>query len=206
MTDTMRESLDVSRETARRLDAFVADLLEWNTRLNLIAPSTEAEVWARHVLDSAQLTSCAPAGWMHWLDIGSGAGFPGLVIALLARDYDRAPRVTLIESDQRKAAFLIICAQRYAPNARVLPQRAEYTRQISADVISARAVADLNRLLDMSYHHGTDATTFLFPKGAQADEEIAAARRAWRFDLETLPSSSDPSGRILKLTNLTHAD
>lgn len=188
----------VSRETVERLDRFATLLRHWTRRVNLVSPGTVDALWTRHILDSAQLHAAAPSEARHWLDIGSGGGLPGIVCAVLAAEVSPATRFTLVESDRRKCAFLSACVRELGLAARVEPGRIEALPPLGADVISARAVAPLDRLFSLATPHGTSNTTYLFPKGTRHAEEIDAARARWRFTVETLESITDPAARILR--------
>ena len=195
---------DVSRETEGLLDRFASLVARWTPRINLIAPSTLAEIGTRHIADSAQLLDHAPPAWSHWADLGSGAGFPGIVIAILARDRIPAPRITLVESDQRKAAFLTTALHDLGLSARVLAARAETLAPLGADVLSARALAPLAALLPLAQRHLAPGGRALFPKGRRAEDEITVARAACRFDLVSHPSRTDPQARILQIVGIAH--
>ncbi len=184
------------------LQGYVALLEKWNPAVNLVAPRTLSEVWLRHIEDSAQLLPLT--GGNNWADLGSGGGLPGMVIAILSRDTDR--RVTLVESDRRKAAFLAEAARLFAPGTRVIAERIEATPPLSADVVSARALAPLDRLLPLVARHLAPGGTALLLKGKGLEAELASARRAWDFHAEILPSRTDPWGAILKLTECRRAD
>ena len=195
---------NVSRETADRLCRFAALVARWTPHINLIAKSTVPEIERRHIRDSAQLLSFAPLGWTLWADLGSGGGFPGIVIAILADELQPGARITLVDSDQRKAAFLQSAIRDLGLRARVLSGRAETLPPLGADVLSARALAPLPQLLPLAARHLTPGGRALFPKGRRAEEEIAAARTAWRFDLVSHPSCTDPDARILQIGGVTH--
>jgi 16S rRNA (guanine527-N7)-methyltransferase len=194
-------AFNVSRETLGQLLTYVALLEQWQPRINLVAGATLPDVWHRHIADSAQLLALAP-GAQTWLDLGSGAGFPGLVIAILAQG-DSMPRVTLIESDRRKSAFLSEVARRTGISVEIHTARIEQiaTQRIlpSVDVVSARALAPLVRLLPLSLPFFGDATLGLFPKGRDAESEVAQARADWAFDVEMTPSLTDAAARIVAI-------
>lgn len=192
--------LVVSAETLDRLRAFDAALARWSAAINLIAPATLSESWDRHIRDSAQLFSLLPEGARHWADLGSGGGLPGIVIAILARGTPLA--VTLVESDHRKAAFLRQQVQDHGLNARVETARAETLAPLQADVVSARALAPLARLLPMVARHLAPGGTALLPKGRRWATERDEARASWSFDLDALPSCLDPESRILRLSQI----
>lgn len=196
--------LDLPRATLERLEALEALVRRWTARINLVAPSTLPELWTRHIADSAQLWPLAPPGAAAWADLGSGGGFPGLVIAALAADRG-SPRVALIESDGRKCAFLRSAARELSLPATVLDRRAEAAPPQAAAVVSARALAPLPALLPLVARHLAPGGTALLPKGRGHAAELDAARAAgWRFAVEALPSATDPSARILRLRNLAH--
>ncbi len=196
---------DVSRETSDKLARLAALVAQWTPRINLIAPATLPEIGTRHIADSAQLLALAPRGWTHWADLGSGAGFPGLVIAILTRDRRPSTRITLVDSDQRKAAFLRTAIRDLGLSARVIAARAEAIPPFAADVLSARALAPLPALLPLALRHLAPGGRALFPKGRRAGDEIAAARADWHFDLVTHPSLTDPQARILDIGGVAHA-
>lgn len=190
--------IDVSRETLDRLEAYQALLLKWNPRINLVAASTLTDSWRRHFVDSAQLYALAPPGIANWCDIGSGAGFPGLVIAAIASERN-GPSVTLVESDHRKCAFLHEAARVMDVRVRVHSDRIEALPGQDADVLSARALAPLDVLLEHTEKHRKRNGTALFPKGSTVHKEVEAARRRWRFDATLHSSATDPGATILEI-------
>jgi 16S rRNA (guanine527-N7)-methyltransferase len=191
-----------------RLAGLAALLEKWNRRINLVAPGTLPEVWRRHITDSAQLFPLMPerlqTGPGLWLDLGSGGGFPGLVIAALAVDLAPGLTVELVESDARKCAFLQTATQTLALPARVTRSRIEDLSQRQADVISARALAPLDRLLELALPHLAPQGLCLFLKGASFAAEEAAARGRFRFHLDAVPSQTDASGVIARIAALAH--
>ena len=148
---TLFSDLNVSRETYDALKAYQRLLEKWTTRINLISKSTHDDVWVRHICDSAQVMALASPHARHWVDIGSGGGLPGLVVAILAKAFNPQLRVTLIESDQRKAVFVRTVVRELQLNATVQAKRIEAVGPLKADVISARALADLNDLLRLTH-------------------------------------------------------
>jgi len=177
-------------------------LADWNERMNLVGPSGLAEFWSRHVWDSAQLLAVAPAA-VTWADLGSGAGFPGLVLAILLKGRPGV-RVDLVESLGKRCRFLEAVVEALALPAEVRQARAE-TVAVQVDVVTARAVAPLTKLLGFAKPTMDRGAVGLFPKGRGADAEIAEARKAWRFKVDILPSRSGPDGRILRITDVTRA-
>lgn len=183
----------VPRETFETLEAYVGLLLEENERQNLISRSTAEQVWDRHIVDSAQLVRFAPRPDSSWLDIGSGAGLPGLVIALLTEG-----PVTLVEPRKLRAGFLQRAAETLGLAGRVTVHAAKVERIAGKfDVITARAVASLDVLLSLSAHLSTDKTRWLFPKGKSAQLELEEARRAWQGEFRLEPSVTSQEAAIL---------
>lgn len=197
--------VSVSRETTDRLHIYESLLRRWNSKINLVAPSTLEDVWNRHFVDSAQLWPLRPASVLSWLDLGSGAGFPGLIIAILAEAASNGPRVTLVESDLRKSAFLNTVLRETGVSARVVSKRIENADLGRFDVVSARALAPLPKLLSLSAPYFGPDTVGLFPKGAGAELELAEALAFWRFSVQKVVSRTDPRGVILKVGELSHA-
>ncbi|HVN02526.1 MAG TPA: 16S rRNA (guanine(527)-N(7))-methyltransferase RsmG [Caulobacteraceae bacterium] len=182
-----------------RLQALLGD---WNARMNLVSAASLAEFWPRHAFDSAQLVGLAPAA-RTWVDIGAGAGFPGLVIAILLKGAPGA-KVWLVESQAKRCRFLAEAVSALGLPAEVVNARAEDLK-LKADVVTARAVAPLVRLLGYAQPCLARGAIGLFPKGRGAEAEIAEARKAWRFRCEAIPSRSDPDGRILRVEGLARA-
>lgn len=174
-------------------------LVQWQAKINLVSPGTLSEVWHRHFADSAQLVRLAPADAKTWLDLGSGAGFPGLVVALLLAEKGLC-RVTLCESDTRKAAFLADVKRKLGLAVDIISARIETDSTHASvgrvDVVSARALAPLQRLVPLAAPFFHEQTVGLFPKGREAEKEIAEAATAWRFEAELQPSVTDREGRI----------
>jgi 16S rRNA (guanine527-N7)-methyltransferase len=192
----------VSRETIVKLSEYEALLRQWQRTVNLVAPSTLECIWNRHFADSAQLLALAPPGAKRWLDLGSGAGFPGLVLAVLLAERG-GDTMTLMESDQRKAAFLREVARRTGVPVDILCERIEKSAtQAKVNVITARALAPLPRLLDLAAPYFTDDTVGLFLKGREAQAEVDAARQRWDFALALHPSQTDSEGRVVAVSAL----
>lgn len=196
------EGLSVSRETTERLSIYVDLLEKWNRRINLIAKSTQPDIWQRHIADSAQLLVHAPPAVTHWLDFGSGGGLPGLVVAIIGNDSGRVKTITLVESDARKCVFLTEATRTLGLNVRVLNQRVEAVPLQAADVISARALADLSSLCDYAYPHCHQDTVLFFPKGAAHAQELTAASKAWDFEANVHQSRTDSRAAIVELWRL----
>ena len=199
---TLPSELNVSRETSGRLSRFAAMLQKWNPRINLVSRNSIADLWTRHIVDSVQVFRCVtPAG--HWVDLGSGGGFPGLIVAILAVDEVPDLRVTLIESDQRKAAFLRAAARETGADCTVVSKRIEAVEPQKADFLSARALTDLDGLLGFAERHLSPEGVALFPKGVTWQKETEAARQRWKFRAEAITSITDPEAVILKIEGVS---
>ena len=190
----------VSRETLARLEQFVAALLTWQRRINLIAPATVSELWTRHVADSLQLVPLAPTA-RTWLDLGSGGGFPGLVIACALADTPGA-RVHLVESNGKKAAFLreavrLTGAPAIVHQARIEQMGTKLDEPI--DAVTARALAPLLVLLDLAEPWLKRGAQALFPKGQDVGSELTEASKYWNIEAVMMPSQTDPRARIVAL-------
>ena len=182
---------DVSRETIEKIEAYGALLREESKRQNLVSAATLDQLWERHILDSAQLVRFEPYAGASWVDIGSGAGLPGIIIACLVEG-----PVTLIEPRRLRADFLHKVAESLKLNAAVFLGKAERA-QGSYDVITARAVADLSKLLKISAHLSTRKTQWVLPKGRSAERELAEAQQAWQGVFHVERSATDPESRIV---------
>jgi 16S rRNA (guanine527-N7)-methyltransferase len=193
--------LNVSRETSERIGIFENLLRRWSRRINLVSRGSLDDFERRHLMDSHQLLSLAPPGAKHWADLGSGGGFPGLVVAIIMVDSAPDMRMTLIESDRRKAAFLVTAAQAVgiAANVQVIAERIERTPPLDAEVVSARALAPLDRLLGLAERHLSSTGTCLFPKGLMHAKEVAEARQSWQFECNSIPSLTEPGAAILRI-------
>jgi 16S rRNA (guanine527-N7)-methyltransferase len=195
-------TFSVSRETLDRLDLYANELARWQKAVNLVAPATLSEVWHRHFADSAQLLALAPADARRWLDLGSGAGFPGLVLAILLAGRGGTARVTLVESDTRKAAFLREVARQTGAPVDILSIRIEalptHASLQAVDVVTARALAPLPRLLELAVPVFGANTVGLFLKGREAAAEVAQAQAAGltEYAIALAPSVTDREGRI----------
>jgi 16S rRNA (guanine527-N7)-methyltransferase len=203
--DAFLRARPVSRETLARLDGLVAALDRWSSAINLVARGTLADTWRRHILDSAQLIDLAPSAAETWVDLGSGAGFPGLVVAAIAREERPGLSVTLVESDARKSAFLREAIRATGAPASVRTQRIEADAPQPADVVSARALAPLPRLLDLAAPWMRPGAVALFPKGAGHRGELTSAGERWHSAVETFRSLADPDGVVLRLTEVRRA-
>ena len=195
--EAFAEQAGVSRETLARFEAYAALLRKWQPRINLVGRTSLHDLWRRHFLDSAQLRRLVPEGARSLVDLGSGAGFPGLVLAILG-----VPGVTLIEADRRKVAFLRECARLTGAAVAVRAGRIEDLAPSRADVVTARALAPLHRLLQLAAPLRRPGTVFLLPKGQDVEAELTALPRDSTFQVERWPSLTDPDATILRLTEL----
>jgi 16S rRNA (guanine527-N7)-methyltransferase len=194
-------AFSVSHETMERLKEYERLLQQWQKAVNLVSPTTLPQVWRRHFADSAQLIALA-SNAKTWVDLGSGGGFPGLAIAIMLANQKECC-VHLIESNSRKCAFLSEVARRTGASARVHAMRiadvAASGTVPAADVVTARALAPLDALLELALPFFGNASVGLFLKGREAEVEIAGARARWAFDLATHASVSDAQGCILEI-------
>ena len=192
------ELVPVSREIAAKLDQFVALLLQWQSKINLIAPSTNQSIWTRHIADSLQLLNLAPKK-NRWVDLGSGAGFPGLAIAAALAAGEGA-EVHLVESNAKKAAFLREAARHIGAPAIIHAVRIEEFAQTfrgPVDVVCARALAPLETLLAMAHPLLKKGAQGLFPKGQDVDAELTRASKYWTIEAQLVPSKTDPRSRVV---------
>ncbi len=188
----------VSRETAERLDLLVAELVRWQRAKNLVSAATLADVWMRHVADSLQIFRLAPDA-ARWLDLGSGGGFPGLVLGICLTQIEGG-HIHLVESNARKCAFLRHAARVTGAPATVHASRIEdviddFTGKV--DIVTARALAPLPNLLDWCKELLRTGTTALFPKGQYLDAELTEAAKYWKIQASQVVSVTDPAARIL---------
>jgi 16S rRNA (guanine527-N7)-methyltransferase len=193
-------ALEASPQQMADLEAFRALLTRWNETMNLVGPSALAEFWPRHAYDSAQLLTLAPRA-QTWADLGAGAGFPGLVLAILLKGRTEA-RVHLVESMAKRCRFLSEVVRALDLPAEVHNVRAEQLR-IKVDIVTARACAPLVRLLGYAEPCLTAGATGLFLKGQDVVAELTEAAKCWKFEAELLASSSHPDGRVLQVKGLS---
>jgi 16S rRNA (guanine527-N7)-methyltransferase len=195
--DWVQGAFDVPRGTMDRLDAFAALLREENERQNLVSRTSLGQLWLRHIADSAQLLRFTPSPEARWIDLGSGAGFPGLIVALL-----HAGPVTLVEERRLRVDFLRRAGEVLGVDVAILGTRVERMPRRKFDVISARAFAPLARLLDLGTHLSTTNSVWILPKGRNAQSELAALDSSWQGDFRLEPSLTDPDAQILIATRV----
>ena len=190
--------VDVSRETLIRLEVYAEMLKDWQSRMNLVSNSSLDDLWRRHFLDSAQLFKLLRPEPSPLFDLGSGAGFPGLVLAIMG-----VPDVTLIESNQKKCSFLREVAKETGTKITVFSDRIEqFYGPYPAQTIVARALAPLEKLIPLAKPLLAKDGEFLFMKGARADEELTVASKRWHIDVERIRSVSDDQATILRITQV----
>jgi len=185
----------VPRETFTKLEALVGLILDEMPRQNLISASTADHIWTRHIVDSAQLVPLAPERAARWIDLGSGAGFPGMVVALMMPEL----HMTLVESRRKRIDFLRFMAESFgiADRVSVAGQRLEMLDSTPNDVISARAFAPLDRLLPLAHRFSHSDTVWLLPKGRSAASELEAVTGSWQGMFRIVPSLTDPDAAII---------
>lgn len=194
----------VSRETFERFQIYGRLVQKWNPAINLVSKLTLPYLWTRHFLDSAQIFDLADANIKRWVDVGSGGGFPGLVVAILAAEEAPDLGVTLVESDARKATFLSAVAQEVGIDPTICNARIEELAPQDADVLSARALAPLARLLPLASRHLRSSGAAIFPKGETYQKEIEEGLESWRFDLQKHASMTDANASVLVIRGLSH--
>jgi len=198
--ETFLAAIPVSRETELRLERYEKLLIERNQSLSLISHSTEPDIWVRHFLDSAQLAALIPDRTATVADIGTGAGFPGLVLAIMG-----LPNVHLIENNFQKVEFLRSVITELDLPVTIHPMKGEAVRRFPVGVLTARALKPLDQLLGLGRRLIGPETLCLFPKGRRAEEELQTAKHRWRMTVERFPSATDPDSTIFRLSNVVEA-
>lgn len=198
---TALEALNVSRETIDQLRAFEALVEKWSPKINLVSKSELTKLWDRHIIDSVQLFQYAPQTG-HWLDIGSGGGFPGVVVAVLSQGLGQDHQFTLIESDQRKCAFLRTAGRTLGLGLTVQSERIEDVPPKNADILTARALANLDTLLGFAERHLADTGIALFPKGETWKKEHESAQDGWSYRCEVIKSETNAAAAVLKIQDI----
>lgn len=194
----------VSRETLLRLQTYAELLIRWNQKINLVSPETISDLWRRHIADSIQLAHLAPVETQSWVDLGSGAGLPGLLIATVRQDIAPLEQMVLIDSDSRKSAFMAEASRAMEVPVTIETRRLGGATELrSFDVISARALAPLPKLLDYAEPFISDGTICLFPKGQSRSSEIEAASVTWCMKIEQIASQSGEGGAVLRIAEMS---
>ena len=194
------DAVPVSRETELRLEHYEKLIIERNQTLSLISHTTEPDIWVRHFLDSAQLMKLIPDHGAALADVGTGAGFPGLVLAILG-----LPHVHLVEHNIQKVEFLRRVVDELDLPVTIHPMKSEAVRAFPVGVLTARALKPLDQLIGLGRRLIGPDTACVFPKGRRAEEELQTARRRWRMTVERFPSATDPDSTIFRLTNVIEA-
>jgi 16S rRNA (guanine527-N7)-methyltransferase len=196
--EAFQNDTGVSRETLERLASYAGLLATWNKKINLVGRSTEQDIWQRHMLDSAQLFPLIPPGTQSLLDLGSGAGFPGLVLAIMG-----VPGVQLVESDQRKCAFLREAARVAKASVKVHAKRIEDVDSQKIDVVTARALAPIDQLLAWAERFLGQNSHCFFLKGQNVEVELTEAYKRWRITADQRASATDPRGSIVCINEVS---
>jgi 16S rRNA (guanine527-N7)-methyltransferase len=197
--DDFQAATAVSRETMDRFHIYIDLLKDWNSRMNLVASSTIEDVWRRHMLDSAQLFPLICPSARTLIDLGAGAGFPGLVLAVMG-----VPEVHLIESTGKKATFLQAAADAMGVSVKIHNCRIEDLKPFTADVITARALAPLSKLLRYAQRFSGPDTHHIYLKGQHVADELTDAHKIWNIKVDRQPSSTDPRGSVLSVCEVSH--
>ena len=191
--------LDVPRETQEKLDCYVQLLIKWQARINLISSKTLPEIWHRHILDSAQLVSYLPKTPSVILDMGSGAGLPGVILAILTHH-----QLHLVESDSRKIAFMRTALRETGTSALLHEQRMEAVPALRPDIITARALAPLSQLITLASGQHHEKIEYLFLKGREAKQELTSLPACPKMEAECLPSMTDSQASIIRLKTILY--
>ncbi|MDF0601278.1 16S rRNA (guanine(527)-N(7))-methyltransferase RsmG [Psychromarinibacter sp. C21-152] len=199
------DRVSVSRETLDKLSAYAALLEKWNPTINLVAASTLPELWTRHFLESAAAFEAANQSDGAWVDLGTGGGFPGAVVAILAQEKAPDLKVTCIEADLRKASFLRSLSATVGTPFHILSRRIEDAPPQQAQIVSARALAPLHRLLDHALRHLVPDGRAIFLKGESWRAEVEEALETFRFSVENRPSPTHPGSAILVVGDISRA-
>ncbi|MFT6168885.1 MAG: 16S rRNA (guanine527-N7)-methyltransferase [Celeribacter sp.] len=202
MSSTQDFGLDVSRETFERLSIYESLLKKWNPAINLVSKSSISELRVRHFVDSTQIFALMPRDAKKWVDIGSGGGFPGMVCAIICAEKSPDTQFHLVESDMRKSTFLRSVAQQAGVTVQVHSNRIEKMEPFKADVLSARALASLEKLLEFSAPHLQNDGVALFPKGENYKSELKVAQENWNFDCEEHQSTTGSNSVVLRIGNI----
>jgi 16S rRNA (guanine527-N7)-methyltransferase len=193
----------VEKEVMEDLERFVTLLRRWNQTINVVSRADVSEIWSRHVADSAKLIALLPASARIWVDLGSGGGFPGVVVAIFARRRCPELRVTMVESDQRKAAFLKVAVAELGLSAAVLNMRAEDVPPLGAHIVSARALAPLKKLLPLVSRHLDKRGIAILPKGRQYQDELEELPKTWTFSLGLHKTDPSDASVVLLVSDLS---
>lgn len=201
--EAFRNQANVSRETMERFRIYADLLVKWNKTINLVSRTTLDQLWTRHFLDSAAAYQIAEASPGRWVDLGSGAGFPGTVLAIIAKEKSPDTTVTCIETDIRKCEFLRTVARQTGVQVSVFSRRIEETPPQNANVLTARALTSLTSLLEYADRHLNKQGVAVFHKGKAWTAEVEDALNRWNFDYKAIPSVTDPEAVLLEIRQVT---
>ena len=193
---------EISDDTLERFQIYQALVRKWTPKINLVSRRSLNDLWERHFRDSLQLFSIEPTRKGHWVDLGSGGGFPGMVLAIAAAELRPELRFSLVESDKRKAVFLRTVSRETSVPVAVISERIESVAAFGANIVSARALAPLPRLIEIAKPHMAVDGVGIFPKGIGHEAEIRDASEQWSFDAEGFTSRTDPNGVIYRISNI----
>ena len=196
------EKYNVSRETFEKLKCYQSLLIEWQAKFNLVSQSSLNEAWNRHFLDSVQLFKYVPETAQTLIDFGSGAGFPGMVLAIMAKEKTPYLKITLVESIKKKTLYLKEVAEKTSVDVNIINERIENISFQKFDVITSRAMTSLTDLLGYAFPFCKKETVCIFPKGKKYAEELAEAHKNWLFKCSVEPSEQSEEGRILIIKNI----
>ncbi len=198
------ERFNVSRETLQNLDNYRINLVKWAQRINLVSLTTLDEFWVRHAIDSAQLLNCAGDNARRWIDFGSGAGFPGLIISALLAQENRDYEVVLVDTNIKRCSFLAESARILGVNIQIINQRAMDIAARPFDIVTARAFTNLTNLLEIGLPYHQLGARLLFLKGETVHEEVAEASTKYKFGFKTTPSIAHENGNIIEIMDLSY--
>ena len=194
--------LDVSRETLDALKYFEDLVVLWNPAINLISNSSVSDLWSRHIIDSAQLFLFTLPDEGLWLDVGSGGGFPGIVVSIVAKELAPSLRVVLVESDNRKCVFLRTVIRELGLSVKVINDRIENVKLDNVVYLSARALRNLNSLLFIVENNVSRETVCIFPKGRSYKRELVESQKNWKFDFNLIDSNTSEDSKVIVLKGL----
>ena len=194
--------LDVSRETLDALKYFEDLVVLWNPAINLISNSSVSDLWSRHIVDSAQLFLFTLPDEGLWLDVGSGGGFPGIVVSIVAKELAPSLRVVLVESDNRKCVFLRTVIRELGLSVKVINDRIENVKLDDVVYLSARALRNLNSLLFIVENNVSRETVCVFPKGRSYKKELVESQKNWKFDFHLVDSNTSEDSKVIVLKGL----
>ncbi|MDC3108362.1 16S rRNA (guanine(527)-N(7))-methyltransferase RsmG [Paracoccaceae bacterium] len=196
------KGFNVSRETLKSFCEYETLLSKWNKKINLVSPNTLVDLWERHFLDSGQIIKHVDASGKKWVDVGAGAGFPGLVVALLLRDRKIDCDIVLVEKNTKKVFFLNEVIRKLNLNVKVVNKNVDKIEPLNADILTARAYSDLKKLIELAVYHRKEKGICLFLKGENYRSELDKTLNYWFFDYDVFDSVSNSSGKIIRVKKI----